>query len=256
MNFKGNGIPLRDKGLDRVCATLCVHDAEIWAVLTVETRGFGFFEDRRPQILFERHIFHRLTSGKFDEGNADISSELPGGYLSGSDEYTRLEKAMALDIDAALKSCSWGIGQVMGFNYAISGFGSVSEMVLQMVADENAQLMAMAKFIENNNLAAALQRKNWGAFARGYNGREYKKNEYDTRLAAAYAKYSVNLPDITLRAAQAALIFLGIDPGPVDGFRGRRTLAAILAFQERYGLHLSGELDGDTEELLFIKAFN
>lgn len=53
----------------------------------------------------------------------------------------------------------------MGFNYSVAGFGSVGEMIVEMIADENAQLMAMAKFIANNNLASVLQRKNWGAFA-------------------------------------------------------------------------------------------
>lgn len=74
-------------------------------------------------------------------------------------------------------------------------------------------------------------------------------------MAAAHAKHSVNLPDITLRGAQAALLYLGIDPGPVDGFIGRKTLAAMLVFQELYGLNLSAELDEETEGLLFIKAF-
>lgn len=39
---------------------------EVWAVLTVETGGFGFFQDRRPEALLERHISHKLTNGKFN----------------------------------------------------------------------------------------------------------------------------------------------------------------------------------------------
>jgi hypothetical protein len=255
MNFQSKGRPLSDEGMDQVCRSLGVLEPEVWAVLTVETRGFGFLEDRRPQILFERHIFHRLTQGRHDRGNEDISNGKAGGYIGGPGEYTRLEKAMSLDREAALQSASWGIGQVMGFNYEAAGFTTVDDLVAAMVADENAQLLAMANFIKANNLAGALQRRNWVSFARGYNGPEFKKNEYDTRLAAAHAKYTTILPDLTLRTAQAALLYLGIDPGPIDGFRGRRTRSALMQFQEQSGLVETGELDRDTESQLLAEAF-
>jgi len=113
----------------------------------------------------------------------------------------------------------------------------------------------MANFIKNSQLTLALQRRNWSAFARGYNGEDYKRNEYDTRLAAAHAKYSITLPDLTLRTAQAALTYLGISPGPIDGLRGRRTRAALVEFQKRAGLSCSGELDAETELQLHQQAF-
>ncbi len=255
MKFQGNGHPINDEGMDQVCNALGVAEPEVWAVLTVETRGFGYLRDRRPQILFERHIFHRLTEGVHDAGNADISNRNPGGYVGGQREYDRLEKAMELDQEAALRSASWGIGQVMGFNCEVAGFSTVDAMVEDMVASENAQLMAMANFIKSNNLADALRRRNWVSFARGYNGRDFKKNEYDTRLAAAHAKYLNILPDLALRTAQAALRYLGLDPGPIDGLRGRRTRSAITQFQEQFGLPISGELDQDTEDKLNAEAF-
>ncbi len=255
MEFKGKGWPLDDGGMDRICETLGVTDAEVWAVLTVETRGFGFLSDRRPAILFERHIFHKLTDGKHDDGNPDISSRTPGGYIGGRSEYSRLEKAMALDEEAALESASWGIGQIMGFNFTVAGYSSVKDLVLAMVQAENEQLLGMANFIKGNGLASAMQRQNWTSFARGYNGKDFKKNEYDTRLAAAHAKYKTILPDLGLRRAQAALTYLGINPGPVDGFRGRRTRSALSEFQERFGLTASGELDNETEDKLMAEAF-
>ncbi len=55
--------------------------------------------------------------------------------------------------------------------------------------------------------------------------------------------------------SRAALLFLGVDPGPVDGVRGRRTRSGIIQFQERFGLSLSGELDPDTEQALAQAAF-
>jgi len=256
MKFRGQGRPLSDEGMDRTCSTLGVTEAEVWAVLTVETRGFGFLQDRRPQILFERHVFHRLTQGRHDRENADISNAKAGGYAGGAEEYSRLEKAMRLDLKAALQSASWGIGQVMGFNYRIAGYASINAMVAAMAKSENAQLLAMAKFIKGKKLDRALQRRSWVSFARGYNGPEFKKNEYDARLAAAHAKYTLIHPDLAFRTAQAALRNLGIDPGPIDGFRGRRTRSALMQFQERSGLPETGELDQDTERKLLVQAFS
>jgi hypothetical protein len=255
MEFQGKGRPITDGGIDEICSVLGVLEAEIWAVLTVETRGFGFLPDRRPQILFERHKFHSLTQGRHDAGNADISNSNAGGYVGGAGEYPRLQKAIALDREKALQSASWGIGQVMGFNFALAGYTSVDALVSGAVKDEDAQLLAMSNFIKESNLAKALQRQNWASFARGYNGAGYKKNEYDTRLAGAHAKFKTTLPDLGLRTAQVALLYLGFAPGPIDGFRGRRTRSALTLFQEQSGLPVSGELDRDTETKLLSAAF-
>ena len=79
-----------------------------------------------------------------------------------------------------------------------------------MVASENNQVMAMARLIKHNNLDAALSGHDWVAFAKGYNGPEYARNQYDTRLSAAYGRYAAgNLPDLTVRSAQAYLTYLG-----------------------------------------------
>jgi hypothetical protein len=233
-----------------------VNAAEIWAVLSVETRGFGFLENRKPRILFERHIFHRLTDGAHDQVNSNISNSKPGAYAGGPAEYNRLEAALSLDREAALKSASWGIGQVMGFNYEVAGYPNIDAMIDGMLADENTQMLAMANFIKGTNLAAAMQSRNWEAFARGYNGPAFSKNDYDTRLAAAHARFKVALPNLGLRTAQAALLFLGFDPGPVDGVRGRRTRSGLIQFQENAGLSQSGELDLDTESALLKAAFS
>ncbi len=254
-NFQGTGRPFNGAGMDRCCGLLGVTPAEVWAVLTVETRGFGFLADRRPQILFERHIFHKLTGGRFDTVNANLSSPQPGGYVGGAGEYPRLQSAMDLDRESALKSASWGIAQIMGFNYGIAGFAVVDDLVAAMVSDEESQLLAMANFIKGNGLDAALRNQDWVSFARGYDGADFKRNQYDARLAAAHAKWTAILPDLDLRAAQVALTYLGLDPGPVDGLLGRRTRSALIEFQQQHALPTSGELDETTAAALLAEAF-
>jgi len=54
--------------------------------------------------------------------------------------------------------------------------------------------------------------------------------------------------------AQEALAQLGYAPGDVDGLMGPRTRAAIRAFQEQNGLHVTGALDGITGQRLFSET--
>ena len=97
-------------------------------MLTVETKGWGFLADRRPTILFERHIFSRRTNHRFDSAYPDISNTQPGGYSKESaQEYDRLIARERKDWDAALSSASWGIAQVMGFNAELAVYNNVED---------------------------------------------------------------------------------------------------------------------------------
>src|SRR4029077_1061427 len=132
---------------------------------SVETAGCGFLADRRPRLLFERHVFHRRTNGAFDATHPAISNALPGGYLGGPLEFDRLAEAAALDRRAALESASWGIGQVMGSNAAQAGFPDVEAMVAASIDGEDAQLAATAAFIRAEGLHTPLAAHDWTAFA-------------------------------------------------------------------------------------------
>ncbi len=254
--FKGTALPLDQEGISEVTDRMGIRAAELWTVLTVETSGCGFLSDRRPKILYERHIFSRETGSRFDASNPDISDRTPGGYgADGANQYDRLEQALALDRIAALKSTSWGIGQVMGFNAGIAGYDDVEALVNAMTVSENEQLRAMAGGIMHNGLHKALSAHNWPAFARGYNGAEYAKNKYDTRLAAAYQEYALGpLPDINVRAAQMYLTYLGYQPGSIDGTPGKLTYTALNNFQQQNGITLTNEINETLLSILKEKA--
>jgi peptidoglycan hydrolase-like protein with peptidoglycan-binding domain len=165
--------------------------AAIKAVAEVESRGAGFLPDGRPKILFERHKFHKFTGGKYDAGHPGISSKSPGGYgAAGNHQWDRFNEAFALDPSAAIQSCSWGKFQVMGFNFAVCGFANIDDFRTAMETSEGEHLKAFCNFISGNNLAGALRNRQWATLASGYNGADYKINQYDTKLAAAYKKYS------------------------------------------------------------------
>jgi hypothetical protein len=245
VDFLGTSTPLSEAGLDAATTLLGVTPPDVWAVLSVETHGCGFLADRRPLILFERHVFHRHTNGIYDASHPKVSSTRPGGYFGGSREYLRLQEAAALDRQSALLSTSWGIGQIMGENFTLAGFTAVEDMVTAIVGGEDAQLRATATYLKSRNMHLSLARHDWTTFARKYNGPDFAKNHYDTRLRAAYASLSRILPDIKVRQAQVLLTFLGIDAGAVDGVIGKRTRSGVLAFRQRHGLSPTDTIDDD-----------
>jgi N-acetylmuramidase-like protein len=215
----GKAIPLTDNGLS-VAAKLCgATREELWTVVQVETAGCGFLRDRRPTILFERHVFYRLTEGQFFPMFPTVCNPEPGGYgLSGSYQYTRLDTATELDRDAALKSASWGLGQIMGENAGRVGYSDVQEMIDDFRHSENAHLYAIAAYICNARLSYSLQSHNWKAFAKGYNGPGFAKNMYDKKLSSAYRKIRKDgLPNLQIRARQICHMFEGKYRGLIDG---------------------------------------
>lgn len=244
--FTGASLALSQPAIDRAAADLRTGPAEIWTVFTVETSGCGFLADRRPPILFERHVFHRLTGGAFDDG--DISAPAPGGYgPSGAHQYERLLRAAALNRDAALRSASWGIGQIMGENFAIAGFASVEEMVAAMCRSEDQQLRAFVACLKANHLDEPLRDRDWAAFARRYNGPSFVTNQYDAKLAAAFRRLASSMPNVDLRAAQLYLAFRGLYPvNDVDGIAGVRTRAALCDFQRAAARPVTGLPDRAT----------
>ena len=169
--------------------------AVVRAVVEVEASGNGFLLNEpapvRPKILFEAHHFYRLTPKPVSKTRPDLSSRRWNRslYKGGSGEWKRLLDAMEFDPIPALKSASWGLGQVMGFNYKVAGCSSVEQMVVEAHQGEYQQLRHMLNFCKNNNLIPALQNKDWARFARGYNGSGYRQNKYDTKLANSYQRW-------------------------------------------------------------------
>ncbi|WP_338664195.1 N-acetylmuramidase domain-containing protein [Pararoseomonas sp. SCSIO 73927] len=256
--FQGDARPLSTAGLTAAATALGIgDDCPLWALLAVETRGFGFLPDRRPQILFERHIFHNRTDGRFSAANPDISNASSGGYAGGAMEYQRLKRAMVLDRKAALESASWGLGQVMGFNATSLRYASVDAMIEAFMESEDRQLDGSVRFILSKPpLLHALQNNEWTKVAFFYNGANFAANNYHIRLDNAFkACGGAGRPDIQVRTAQAYLTFLGFNPKGVDGQLGPGTRAAIRAYRKRHNERIGAEragavpLDTSTDEL-------
>ena len=191
---------LTEEAIREAANNLGVDVACVKAVAEVESLGNGFNSTGMVKILFERHKFYKFIAQKYGVPKAnqlaamhpDICSPKAGGYTSSTaTEHKRLDKAIAIDRECAMKSASWGRFQVMGFNHAAAGFSNVEDFCVAMWKSEDEHLRAFVNFIKANpNMHQHLRNRNWAGFANAYNGPAYAQNKYDTKLAAAYRKYS------------------------------------------------------------------
>lgn len=182
--------PISGRDYVRAAARLGCEPEAIQAVAEVESSGAGFNPDDSPKTLFEGHVFHRLTGGRFDASHPTLSfpkwtREWYG--RSWQDEQQRLAIAFMLDYPAAAMSASWGKFQIMGFNHGACGFARIEDFVEAMHESESRHLEAFVGFIESRGLADELRDKRWADFAAAFNGPGFKLNRYDEKMAKAYA---------------------------------------------------------------------
>lgn len=253
--FAGKASPLGDADFERVARRLGCEVAAVRAVAEVESGGrTGFLPDKRPKILFESRWFHKLTDGLHDRAHPDISTPTwVRNYKGKAAEYDRLKQAIALDREAALKSASWGMFQILGVNYRAAGFDDVQSFVTAQMESEGAHLDAFASFVSTNHLDDELRDKRWEDFARGYNGPGFKAHRYDEKMAKAYAKYAAGTIVPSTLDIQRALNARGAHLEP-DGKSGPRTRDAIRAFQHDAGLPITGTADPQTLAALGLVA--
>jgi len=188
----GLDTPLSAAQVTEAAKQLGVNEAKVWTVWDVEASANPFI-DGRPTVLFEPHVFSRLTAHKYDASHPKISSRSWNKKLypgSQSGRWDQIAQAISLDVDAGLSAASYGGFQILGSNFKVCGYTTPWDFVYSQSRDEGSQLLAFVKFVQGNKLDKALQKGDWAAFAKGYNGTAYKANKYDERLAKAYAKRS------------------------------------------------------------------
>lgn len=159
---------------------------QLRAVAAVESSGGGFDRLGRPKILFERHLFHRLTKGRWTP--TTFSQAKGGGYAASS--WDKLMAACARDPDAAFGACSWGKFQVLGMHWDKLEYPSSWSLAWSTVQSEGDHYELLARYIEKFGLTAMLRKisanpEDCRPFALGYNGPAYERFGYHTKIAAA-----------------------------------------------------------------------
>lgn len=221
--FKGAAKRIEDQDIPRLASTIGCGEDEIHAFMDVEAAGNGFDSQGRPKMLFEPHVFYRNLSGI----NRELAVRRGLAYKawrSGNypkDSYPRLVEAMAIDETAALRACSWGLGQILGENHRIVDYPTPQAMVLAFMEDEENHLKAIIEFLIANKIDDDLRAHRWATVARIYNGPGYREHDYDGRMARAFAKWQrirdtpwVPLHEIELEVVKAPVV---VEPAVVIG---------------------------------------
>lgn len=240
---------------------LDIEAAALLAVAEVESGGTAFADingRREPLIRFEAHYFDRRLSDR-DRAVArekGLAAPVAGAIANPRTQAARwrmLEQAASIDANAAHESVSWGLGQVMGAHWAWLGYADVDALVATARSGVAGQVRLMMQYINKAGLRDALRKHDWAGFARSYNGPAYKRNAYDAKIAAAYARYATGnsgaRPAVPLlkrgsRGTSVAdlqhdLTALGY-PLAADGVFGPATMQAVRAFQRDHALTMDG----------------
>lgn len=169
----------------------------------VGARQDGFSEEGKAIINYERHQFSELTAHQYDHKYPSISN--PRFYFPKKNEdhpynCTQSERwglllfAASIDYEAAVQATSFGLFQIMGFNYHLCGCDSPAQFVDAMHISEQRQFQVWLTFIKEFDCLEPLQRGDTLAFAIRYNtGRNWRIAENYNKPKAAAQKYANEL---------------------------------------------------------------
>lgn len=186
----------------------------LYAVLAIETNGVCL-EDNKPIIRLENHVLRRQLDPtakiifdklfQFDANKPWLghkfrlninSSAWHNSHIwpaTNSLQENQAREWQAIDValkhfteEQVFRSCSIGIGQIMGFNHSLVGAKSAIEMYDE-AADERLQLIHFFKFIYQNGTGSYrhLASHAFTEFAKEYNGTG-KATEYGGKISNFY----------------------------------------------------------------------
>lgn len=160
--------------------------------------GWDVNGKKLPALNIEGHRFYKylalLAPGKLKQAVAEGLAakkrgvvKVPGSYAG---RYAMLDRMVAIHKDAAYKSCSYGVGQIMGENAEAMGFASAEHLYANACYSGENQIKQMILFIATKPaLVTAMHAEDVKNIAYFYNGPAYKDNQYDIKLAALIEFY-------------------------------------------------------------------
>ncbi len=121
------------------------------------------------KILFDKHFSFESWRGETHFFRETSFGEWQSFHCSQASEWEAFEIARGLDEEAAAKSISMGLGQVMGFNFSKIGYASTVEMFEKLSCEARFQVLGIFDFM-TPAMVKALAGGDYTAFAKGYNG--------------------------------------------------------------------------------------
>ena len=184
------------KEIEKIAAVDNIPAENLMAVTHVESAGVTFWLVQGKQVPAarpERHYFYRLLKGaERDRAVREGLAHPSMGTLANGREavYAVIDRMRAINDTAAIESCSWGLGQVMGENWRRLGYSSAQALLEENMSGSAGQIRCMMKFIRADaRCLQAIRTGDFTTFARIYNGPGYAANNYDNNMRAWAARY-------------------------------------------------------------------
>lgn len=127
--------------------------------------------DRPNTVRFEPHLFHRQTGGVYEGQVPWTRSRGDVSLVASETDRAAFERAARLAYDAAVRSSSWGAGQVLG-GVGIRLYGSPQAFVRAFDANPSrvSDELMIGWFQGRPAAVAAVHAQDWPTLKRLYNG--------------------------------------------------------------------------------------
>lgn len=253
--------------LEAATAAAAKYDVPLPVILGVteqESAGNIFAEVHgrlEPYLRHEGHYLYRRLSGAFRDRavREKLAASKAGAIKNPSTQHARWDKlvlpAMEIDRAAEIESCSWGVGQVMGAHWKALDFDSAEDFLTHVRSGVEGQIDVMMRFCKANNLLDEMRRKDFDAFAYGYNG-PGNVGVYGPAIARKVAAWEKQFPANPAPVGRPVLrkgskgpavkelqqLLNEVDGASllVDGDFGKATGKAVESFQATAGLSVDG----------------
>jgi len=174
------------------------------AVAAKEARGRFARAGGKIPALYERHWAYRHIRDNYgidvaedlSRKHPDIINRSPGGYGRYDEQYGKVARMIRLGYRETAHYCtSWGAFQIMGFHHDLCGFPTAQAMADFMHQSPVAynQILVFERFIskyQGGKALNALRNMDIHEFARRYNGKNYRQNNYARDLFRLIDKYA------------------------------------------------------------------
>lgn len=169
--------------IDEQCGIHKIETAAALAVMHIEAGGVGAYDAKTGlaviRVEARRPILSRV---RFPGGELEFKEKYGRGQVA---EWKALSEWFSLEGENACYWTSFGLGQIMGFNYELVHCRNPIEVMVraQSSAEESAKMFF--DFVNSKKASPALRSKDWLAFARVYNGSSNAK-AYAKRIGDSY----------------------------------------------------------------------
>ncbi|MBE7178184.1 MAG: DUF3380 domain-containing protein [Mucilaginibacter polytrichastri] len=187
--------------------------AELKTFIAVESSGRGFSDTGKLIIQFEPHLFKKNAAAEYQRYIAATTGTdreaikmlkftwqpvLENKIDVQSREWAAFNAAFSINREAAMRSTSIGLPQILGSHFARLGFTSAGAMWDYFKAGEVNHVHVLARFIATDaRLFRTIKARDWHMVATLYNGKYYRelavrigREPYDISLAKAFRRYS------------------------------------------------------------------